>query len=83
MKKALTTTAAALASAACYALGFVPQFIDGLSFGDALRVMRLVGGSSNAAALMQFSTDNAEALAAAGAALAVAAIYAALQPVEG
>lgn len=75
MKKALTTTAAVIASATCYAVGFVPQYIDGLSFGEALRAMRLVGGSSNAAAIMEFSTTNAEALAAAGAAFAVAAVY--------
>jgi len=83
MKKAITTTAAAFASAICYAVGFVPQYVEALSFGEALRAMRLVGGSSNAAALMEYSTANAEVLAAAGAAFAVGALYTATQPVEG
>ena len=58
--------------------GFAPQYIDSLSFGEALRAMRLVGGSSNAAALMEFSTANADALALVASDLppfAVAAIY--------
>lgn len=75
MRKALTTAAAVIASATCYAVGFVPQYVESLSFGEALRAMRLVGGSANANALMQFSTSNAEALAAAGAALIAAAVF--------
>ena len=51
-----TRTITAAAALALFALGMAPEFVDSLSFGDALRVMRYVGGSSNAGpALLTFA----------------------------
>lgn len=75
MKKATTTLAAVAASATAFAVGYAPQYIDGLTFGEALKAMRIVGGSSNAHALMTFSTENSEALAIACVTFAAFAVY--------
>ena len=75
MKKAFTTFAALAVSAAAFAVGYTPEYIDSLTFGEALKAMKLVGGSSNAYALMTFSNENSEALAVTCVAFAAFAIY--------
>ena len=67
----ITRTLTASAALALFALGMAPEFVDSLSFGDALRVMRYVGGSSNAAAILQASNTYADLIAPAVAALVV------------
>jgi len=66
-----TRTLTAAAALALFALGMAPEYVDALSFGDALRAMRYVGGSSNAAAILNASNEYREVIAPAVAALVV------------
>jgi len=66
-----TRTLTATAALALFAFGMAPEFVDALSFGDALRAMRYVGGSSNAAAILKASNEYRELIAPAVAALVV------------
>ena len=63
MKTIVTTTAQALTGITATLVGLTPQIVDSVSMSQGLKLMKLVGGVSNAKALMDFSNANQDALA--------------------